>query len=698
MTSNLPAFGRPVFAGFSLVLCGLLAASGQAQPAADPAAPREAPPATERHTAPTPVADLNDEALIARQHLTTLANPFFEGRAPGTRGNALAAEYLEFQFRKLGLTPAFPAASPAAVPADAGATPPPPATFASYRQTFQQGTVARAARQELTFTPPDHPPLTFAPGLDFNAIGYSGKGEVSAPIVFVGYGITAGEEGYLGFRGDVDLTGKIALLFRFEPMKEDGSSKWSDRGWTGASQLDAKLGACLNRGAAGVILVNPPGAADPRAAVLDDANSLRPLRRGENPYAALPIVMMSREAADRLVRAADAHGRSLLDLRRAADESGEMIALNGSTTLATDVVQEPVRTDNVGAILAGRGDLADQFIVVGAHYDHVGYGLFGSRDPRGRGKLHPGADDNASGTTGMLLVARELAARYAALPPDASARTILFLGFSAEESGLNGSRYYVRNPIVPKEKHQFMLNLDMIGRLTEGKLEVNGTGTADGLEDWIKPYLDQSGLVVASRPGGAGPSDHASFFAWGIPVMFFFTGLHDQYHMPTDTYDLINIDGLVDVADLTARIAFDMARRPETWAFKPDIRARGDDNADPNANPPANPADPNAPADQPIGPARTQVRFGIAPGDYSGSEPGVLIGQVLDGTPAQKAGFKEGDLITHWNGTELKSVEDWMPLLQAGKPGDVVKVKYVRGGQPAEVDVTLEARQGPRRD
>ncbi len=179
-----------------------------------------------------------------------------------------------------------------------------------------------------------------------------------------------------------------------------------------------------------------------------------------------PILMMSQSAADAMLKAADKDHRSLMDFRKLADAKGETIELpRAKVALKTKIDRVELMTDNVGAILPGKGKLADEFVIIGSHYDHVGYGYFGSIS-HSVGEIHPGADDNASGTSGNLLLAQKLAAQYAALPADAQVRSVLFLAFSAEESGLVGSHWYAAHPIVPLDKHYLMLNMDMVGRAT----------------------------------------------------------------------------------------------------------------------------------------------------------------------------------------------------------------------------------------
>ncbi|MDX9911253.1 MAG: M20/M25/M40 family metallo-hydrolase [Phycisphaerales bacterium] len=608
------------------------------------------------------LASLGADGIRYEQHIVTLSNPFFEGRAPGTRGNLLAADYIETQFRRVGLTPLFPESEHAA---DGTEVLTPRSTF---RQPFQMGYKTELVGSQAAYSASGQRTL-LRPGEDYNVIGFSGAGEVTGPLAFVGYSIATGDKGYLGYPDDADLTGKVVMVLRFEPMDDEGDSLWSGQPgvWSWNAGLDAKINAAARRGAAGIILVNPPGANDPRADQLETIDSVSPSRGALE----IPVVQMSTQAADALVRAADAEHRSLLDLRRLADAEGTILDLaQGQVTLRSDISRTDVYTDNVAGVLPGRGALADEYVVVGAHYDHVGYGLFGSRaGAEGRGVIHPGADDNASGTAGMLLAAEKLASAYAELPEGQDARSIIFMGFTAEESGLNGSRYFIDHPPIDLTKVQLMVNMDMIGRYNES-LEIGGVGSATGLADWLTTYSQQSGLEVNPTPSGMGPSDHANFFQAGIPVLFFFTGLHDQYHMPSDTQDLINRHGAVMVTDLACDVTLAAATRTERFAYEKGNTRGGQMNTM----------------------RGVKVRFGISPGNYSDNKAGILVGDVSDGTTASEAGLRKGDRLIKWNGEEIGDVESWMAMLSKHEPGDEVEITYVRGDETLTTKAKLKAR------
>lgn len=626
-------------------------------------------------TTPATVEELKSDILVYTQHINTVANPYMEGRAPGTTGNRRAADYIEFCFKKYGFTPAFPLETKDADGNVLSSVP-----SANFRQEFvapaslRPGDSIKLISSSAEYAIESGPQVNLVAGTDYNVIGYSGKAEATGKLAFVGYSLRKGENDYATYADADSLEGKIAVIFRFEPMDENGKSLWATDRWSPAASIEPKLRAAADRGAAGIILVNPPGAQD------DRVNKLEDMGLTGNRSLKIPVVMMSIEAAGRLLSAADTQNRSLLDFRTTADKAGGVIDLpNATVTLKAEIERVPTLSDNVGGILAGKGNLAEEIIVIGAHYDHVGYGYFGSRDPKGRGRLHPGADDNGSGTSGLLLVAEKLSKAYAQLPEGSNARTIFFMAFSAEESGLNGSRYYTKNMIRPLDKHYLMLNMDMIGRLREDELEIHGVGTAVGLADFTQPFIDDSGMKVAVKRSGFGPSDHSSFTTARVPVLFFHTGLHDEYHMPTDFAWTINCEGAARVCDLVSRIAMAAAARPEPLPF-------GDGKpAEPTTEEPK-----DAQASTPL--QGVGVRFGIAPGDYSGEEKGVLIGEVMEGLPAEKAGLKSGDLMTSWNGTALESVEAWMPLLGKHKAGDKVVITYTRDGKEMTTEATLVAR------
>jgi len=327
-------------------------------------------------------------------------------------------------------------------------------------------------------------------------------------------------------------------------------------------------------------------------------------------------------------------------------------------------------TDNVGGVLRGRGSLADEWVVIGAHYDHVGYGNMRSLDREG-GVLHPGADDNASGTSGMLMLAKRFAEEYRHANEE-NLRSILFMGFSAEEMGLIGSRHYVRNSTLDADQINIMINLDMIGRLRDDSLMIGGVGSAEGLLDTIKPHLLESGLTIFADPNGRGPSDHSNFYGAGIPVLFMFTGTHSVYHQPGDFGYTVNPVGAARIINMTYDIAHDMVTQPQTLAFTE--------------------VEMQQPAEAGRGGGRSRVSLGIMPRYDAALETGVLIAQVFEGGSAEAAGLLKDDIILKWNGEDVSGGATLMRNLRSSEPGDIVTLTIRRGSEDMEVKVELKER------
>jgi hypothetical protein len=596
------------------------------------------------------------QAATFHDHIAFLADPKLKGRVAGSDENRIAADYIERHFRDAHLGPVAIAGAPA-----------------SYRQTFRCGEETKVVEHEMTIAGA----APARPNDDFVVLGLSGNAQVTAPVVFVGYSINDATNGYMSYPPNADLSGTIALIYRFEPMDEHGKGLWTKgNGWSPSASLDDKVAAAAERHAAGVILVNPPDVDDVRAKSLIGTRESLPFKKD----AGIPVVMATLDAIAPLLKdARDPQGAPITpkSLRALADRPDLRSALldfpaDRKVTLRTRLSHENLTTDNVLGVLPGRGALANQWLVIGAHYDHVGTGPIGVM-PANQGKIHPGADDNASGSAGLMLLADLLSKDAAASPADRPARSILFCAFSAEESGLDGSRFLVNNPPIPLESIDLMLNMDMIGRLRKDVLEIDGTESAIGLYDQIKPLFDASGLDIKHGSNIATNSDHHAFYMKNIPVLFFFTGLHREYHTPQDTIDTINAEGGAKVIDLVHAIAQQEVSRDARLAFTKPTRTADDQQPKP-------------------GPTRTRVRFGVAPASYADDKPGVEVGDVYEGTPAAEAGVKVGDRLIKWNGQEIRTVEDWMPMLSAGKPGDVVDVTLLRGGKEVVLKVTLKAR------
>jgi hypothetical protein len=579
------------------------------------------------------------------EHIMVLASPWMEGRLPGTRGFERASQYMEEYFQQVGLEPP--------VEGKGGKT---------YRHTFNLAGASEISGAGMKLKSAQGT-VELIEGTDFTMTSLgTGSPMTDAPMVFVGYGINDGPEDYQTFTDTDDLTGKVAVVFRFEPMDDQGGSKWSQRGWSGRSSFANKLGAITKRKPAAIVVINPPGATDPRAKTL--------MRQGAK-LVDVPVYMMSAEGADKLFGTADEAGRNAMAMRTMVDSKGVVLPLPKATlTLAGTIEEKPVETANVVGLLPGKGDLKDECIVIGGHLDHLGQGFFGSRE--GGGKLHPGADDNASGAAGIMMLARSLSRDYKSLPEGASARSILFMGFSAEESGLNGSEAYVANPIIPLDKTTLMLNFDMIGRVKNKRLRVSGTDTGEGMHEWVQQFFDRekSGLEVVQAKGtGSGGSDHTSFVMKGVPILFaIIADFHDDYHTSRDTMDLINREDAVLAINLWHDIALAAAQRPERFPFKAQARSSG---AQAALRVPA-------------------VRFGVRTEDGDG---GLKVMEVVEGASADLAGMKVGDMLVSMSKLPVTSRSQLMEKLLELKPDETVQVVVRRDGQEVALFVKMQARK-----
>jgi hypothetical protein len=611
------------------------------------------------------LADLGPDAIEWYQHVQTLSNPWFEGRVPGSEGIERAAQYCQFWMEKSGLEPAFASGS--------AANPDNP-----WRQPFDlPGNRGRSIKSST---------LALAGAeLAAKAMKNSGGGTVDFPVAFAGYGIESGKDGYSSFAKDERFEGRVAIVMRGEPLDEAGKSRWGGEKLTSASSLAAKLEALVNRGASAILVTDAPGYAGKKTDVLAmSADSLG----GE---IGVPCFFAEPATVDAILKAADPEGRDLATLRARADGATKDAPAatvlgkdDAKVALAVSTDSGAMVTHNVGGVLRGKGALADEWIVVGAHYDHVGYGAFGA-DPSNRGKVHPGADDNASGTSGMLVLTRRLTDAYKAAPEGANLRSVLFLAFSAEEMGLNGSRAYVKKPSIAADKVDVMLNMDMIGRMRASELVVGGIESAKDFGAKLEPFFKESGLTIYADPSGRGPSDHASFFGAGIPVMFFFSGVHDIYHKPGDMGYTVDPRGVPAILDLVEKIALWRAGAESRLEFQ---------NGAPRVSPPPRVAD-AAPGGNDRGYA--PVRLGIQPGMTEDGESGILVESVSPNTSAADGGIKPGDILLSWNGESLASTADMMTKLRASKPGDIAKIRLLRDGKEMTLDVELKASTAPRR-
>lgn len=566
-----------------------------------------------------------------------LASEQLRGRGNGMPELELAAKYIADQYKAAGLAPAF---------------------GKSYFQPFMLTTNAKVG---------DHNKFSdtlskqkWQMEKDFVPFNFSSSAKVTAPVVFAGYGITAKEYNYDDYEG-LDVKGKIVLVLRYEPQEFDENSVFAGKVMTRHAQFDAKAINAKMHGAAGVLLINNV------VAHPNDTGKLEKFGRAAGPSeAGVPFVQLRPEMVDSWFAAS---GKNLKEIAEGIDKDlkPRSFAFDAKlkATLEVDVVREVKKVHNVGAYLKGE---TDEFIIVGGHYDHLGLGEQFSLAPSQAGKAHVGADDNASGTAGVL----ELARHFAAGPKPK--RGLLFLNFAGEELGLLGSAYLTENSPLPLDKAVAMINMDMIGRMREGSVIVGGVGTGST----FKPMMDTlsakhpSLKLEMSEQGGVGSSDHTSFTAKRIPVLFFFTGLHMDYHRPTDTWDKINAEGAVELLGLVSEAATELSagNRPQFQKV---------------AEPP--PMAGGTSSGSGYGPS-----FGSIP-DMAFSGKGVKFSDLREGSPAQKAGLKPGDIMVAFDGKKIDNLYDFTYALRGKVVGDEIPVTVIRGGEQMTVRVKLEARR-----
>jgi hypothetical protein len=574
-----------------------------------------------------------------------LASPQMRGRATGSPELEKAAAYIRDQFRAANLKPV---------------------TGTSYFQDFDVTTSARLGKKnDLTYrTGQGSESLHFQQ--DFIPLNLSSAGAVSGNVVFAGFGITAPEYDYDDYAG-VDVQGKIVILLRHEPQEFDEKSVFDGKVYTAHSQIFSKAANAKIHGAKAVLLVNDVGTHT------GDGDSLEKFGATEGPdNSGIEFVQVKANVVNKWLALS---GKNLESIESDIDKDlhPESFALPEPLLLNLDVdIGRDVKTvHNVAAYLPGA---TSEYVVIGAHYDHLGLGGQFSLAPSLTGTVHPGADDNASGTAGVI----ELARWFSKQPKPQ--RGILFLTFAGEELGLLGSSYYVNHPLLPLKDDVAMINMDMIGRVRDRKIYVGGVGSGSTFDVLLKQLVPSHDFDAdLTDKAGYGSSDHTSFTTKQVPVLFFFSGLHADYHKPSDTWDKINAPDAVRVLDLVADVTghlIDGSPRPQF------VRAV-------DTQPPGEVANPHSGK---VSGGGYGPDFGSIP-DFTELPNGVRFADVRPGSPAAKAGLKAGDILTQFDGKPIQNLYDFTYALRASHPGQEVLVKVLRGNQSIEAKVLLTERK-----
>jgi Zn-dependent M28 family amino/carboxypeptidase len=552
----------------------------------------------------------SDAAVEARLTKTVkfLASDELEGRGVGTEGLNKAALYLADRFQQLGLETKLFDGAP----------------FQTFTVTAKTELGAAQDNSLTLIGPPAEEGgqpqrVELKLGEDFTPLAIGGSGVLEDELVFVGYGITADDMAYDDY-AQVDVDGKVLVMLRKEPQQGDAESKFNGQQSSRYATFREKVSNAVEHGAAAIIIVNDNFDLVSKAEAegkqlatvveklanrqvefqqIDDptdeqlAEHLREVQRlseqigesaqklqrnqfdrllrfdeaGTRGRESIPAFFATRANIDPVLKAALGKDLATLEHEIDTDLQPRSASLAPWTALGrSEVVVQKSEVKNVVGVLKGEGPLAEETVIVGAHYDHLGMGGPGTFAPW-TVAVHNGADDNASGVAVLLEVAHRLAARHE--PPR---RRIVFIAFTGEERGLLGSAHYVKNPRFPLDQTVAMINMDMVGRLDENKLTIYGTGTAAEFDGLIELLNVVHEFDLAKRPGGFGPSDHASFYPKKIPVLHLFTGMHADYHRPGDDWEKVNFDGMRRVADLVADIVEAIADADQRPSFRENNR------------------------------------------------------------------------------------------------------------------------------
>jgi len=560
-----------------------------------------------------------------QDHIKYLSSDSLKGRLTGSPGDSLAAEYIRSKFLSYGLTPL---------------------TGDGLQRFKVTKRVVAGKSNALSVNG-----TSYIINKDFMPPSFSSNAELKSEVVFAGYGfnISADSLKWNDYTG-IDVKGKWVLIFRGDPEPENNKSPFISFSADRDKALLAK-----DMGAAGVLMVSGAG--------FDPQDNFDPLST-EGYSVDIPVLRIKREIADVILanskNTVAALEKKLNDTRKPFSFLTKSVA-NGKS----EIVRELANTRNVVMLLPGEDPkLKDQYIILGAHFDHLGMGGPGSGsralDTIG---IHHGADDNASGVAMMLEVAEKFAATKGS-----HKRSIICLSFSGEEEGLLGSKHFVDDPVIDLSKVNVMINMDMVGRLNEtNNLEIGGVGTATGLKELVYANSDTSVIKLTLSPEGYGPSDHSSFYGKNIPVLFYFTGAHMDYHTPTDTWEKINFKGMVEISGLVFKVAEELANENSRLQFKE-----------------------AGPKVQTMQYGRGKgVTLGIMP-DFAGIvKNGLRADFVTPGKPAALGGMQKGDIITFINGKPVNNIQDYMFRMGQLKHGETISVEVLRNDKKVVLLIQL---------
>lgn len=589
--------------------------------------------------------DITAENL--KKHVAVLADDKFEGRLTGTKGAQMAGDYIMNQLYRSGVKPL----------GDKGSF------FHNFEFTAGVQTVTNENKLVLHKSGETLREQSFTVEKDFRPLSFTANGEISGEVVFVGYGLTVpGKlgESYDSYGGSLNVSNKIVVAFRYVPEGVDQKRRAELNRYAG---LRYKALVARTHGAKALLVVTGPNSPNP--------GDLAPMTY-DSSLAGSGIVAasISGKVADAMLAGSGKTWKQLQDALDQEDPHGADVRFtlpSVTVNIATKVNHLKKMDRNVVGVIPPVS--GNEYVMLGAHYDHLGRGETGGFGIKGEeGQIHNGADDNASGVSAVLELAANLTAEREK-NPSAFTRGVVFAFWSGEEMGLIGSSKFVDNPTLSLSNVVAYLNFDMVGRVRENKLTVQGVGSSGAWRGLIEKANVVGGFSLSLQEDPYLPTDTTAFYPKNIPVLAFFTGSHEQYHRPADDTDTLNYEGMERVAKMARRIVLDLAKE----GARPDyVKVEKSDK----------------------GGARDGLRayLGTIP-DYTSEVQGVKLSGARGGSPADKAGIKGGDVIVEFAGQKIANIYDYTYALDAVKIGVPVKVIILREGKKVELSITPEARK-----
>ena len=559
-----------------------------------------------------------------KYHIEFLASDSLKGRASGEEGNSIAARYIADEFKNYGLKPA--------------------GDDHKYFQSFDIVTGLKAGEKNAlsSGTKP------FELNKDFNPLAFSADKAAEGELVFAGYGISSDELKYDDY-DQVNVKDKVVLILRYTPEGDNPHSRFNNE-----APLRKKVGLAAEKGAMGVLIAT--GFEDGEDEVIKLQYEI-----GHGNYG-IPAMSISRNAAMKLLGYSE---QQFKDLQTKINKSKRPSSFETHTPvkLSSEVIVERSKTQNVIGWLEGTDpELKKEYVIIGAHFDHLGMGGSNSMY-RGAPAIHNGADDNASGTTAMLELAQKLSTQKLK-------RSLLFIGFTGEEMGLIGSKYFADHPTTDLKEAVTMFNFDMVGRLRDNQLIIHGMGTSPGFSAMMNDLNKSYHFALTLKQDGNGPSDFATFYQKDMPVIAYFTNLHADYHKPTDDADKINVEGEEHIAKMAYETIVEIAnadKRPEFTKAKSE-------------------------SERPM--TGFRATLGIVP-NYADEVEGLKIDDVNPGQAADHAGIKKGDILIKFGSKTIKNVYDYTYALGDFKAGDKVEVIVKRDGKEVTLQAVLQKSKRP---